>query len=80
MKIDAGRLLGLLRQAPMVSPSVGVAICRDPGDNKFLEAALAAKAEYIVTGDKDLRDLGEYEGVKIRFPAEFLTEIGGQAP
>ncbi len=79
-KIDASRLLDILRRAPVVSPSVAVAVCRDPDDDKFLEAALAAKAEYVVTGDKDLRDLDEYERVKIRFPAEFLTEIGGQAP
>ena len=35
---------------------------RDPDDNKFLEAALAGKADYVVTGDKDLRDL---EGQRI---------------
>lgn len=60
----------------MVSPTNPVMVCRDPDDNKFLEAAIAAEAEYIVTGDKDLRDLDEYEGVKIRFPAEFLRELG----
>lgn len=52
-------------------------VCRDPDDNKFLEAALAAKAEYLVTGDKDLREIGEYEGIKIRFPTEFLRELAG---
>lgn len=35
------------------------------------------KAQYLVTGDKDLRDIGEYKGVKIGFPPEFLAEIGG---
>lgn len=49
---------------------------RDPDDNKFLEAALAGRTEYVVTGDKDLRDLEECEGVKIRFPEEFLRELG----
>ena len=42
--------------------------CRDPDDNKFLEAAVAVGAEYVVTSDKDLRDLGEYEGMKIEDP------------
>jgi predicted nucleic acid-binding protein len=48
-------------------PDLGFAVsaCRDPDDNKFLEATVAARAEYVVTSDKDLRDLGEYEGVKI---------------
>lgn len=27
-------------------------ICKDPDDDKFLEAALAARAEYVVSGDK----------------------------
>ncbi len=77
-KLDADRLVELLRQAPVVFPTKKVTVCRDPDDDKFLEAALAAKAEYLVTGDKDLRDIGEYEGVKIRFPAEFLRELGGE--
>jgi len=74
-KVDAERIVSLLRQAPMISPAVKVTVCRDPDDNKFLEAAVAAKATYVVTGDKDLRAIGEYEGVKIRYPAEFLREI-----
>ncbi len=76
-KLDAQRLVELLRRAPLVSPTVAVTICRDPDDNKFLEAAIAAGAEYVVTGDKDLRSLGAYQGVKIRFPAEFLRDLEG---
>lgn len=78
-KLDADRLVELLRKAPVVFPTETVTVCRDPDDDKFLEAALAAKAEYLVTGDKDLRDIGEYKSVKIRFPAEFLRELGGEA-
>lgn len=73
--VDADRLISVLRRARRVFPTIPVRVCRDPDDNKFLEAALAAKAEYLVTGDKDLRTLGEYEGIKIRYPAEFLREI-----
>ncbi len=51
-----------------------VTASRDPDDDKFLEAAIAGKADYLVTGDKDLRDIGEYEGIKIRYPEEFLAE------
>ncbi len=76
-KVDADRLVELLRQAPVVFPSEKVTVCRDPDDNKFWEAALAAKAEYLVTGDKDLRQIGEDEGIKIRFPTEFLRELAG---
>lgn len=74
-KLGAQRLVELLKCAPLVSPTVAVTVCRDPDDNKFLEAAIAASAEYIVTGDKDLRSLDIYQGVKIRFPAEFLRDL-----
>jgi putative PIN family toxin of toxin-antitoxin system len=36
-----------------VRPRVPVTVCRDPEDNMILEAALAGKAEYIVTSDSD---------------------------
>jgi len=73
--IDADQMIALLRQAPLVAPTVTVTVCRDPDDNKFLEAALAARADYLITGDKDLRALDGYEGLKIRFPTEFLEEL-----
>jgi uncharacterized protein len=40
-------------------------IKEDPPDNRILECAAVARSEYIVTWDKDLLRLGEYEGVKI---------------
>ncbi len=74
-RLEADRLVELLRQAPVVFPTERVTVCRDPDDNKFLEAAVAAGAGFLVTGDKDMRDIAEYEGVKIRFPSEFLREL-----
>ena len=38
-------------------PSVRVTDCRDPNDDKYLEPALAAGAEIIVSSDSDLRVL-----------------------
>lgn len=38
-------------------PSRGVS-CRDPEDEKFLACASAASADFIVSGDKDLCDMG----------------------
>ncbi len=40
-------------------------ICRDPDDDKFLACAVSAKADFIVTGDKDLLEIGRYGSVKI---------------
>lgn len=46
-------------------------ICRDPGDEPYLQTALAGRAECIVTGDADLLTLGEVEGIAILAPSEF---------
>jgi putative PIN family toxin of toxin-antitoxin system len=45
---------------------------RDPKDNKFLELAKTVGADYLITGDKDLLVLKEFEGCKILKPSEFL--------
>lgn len=48
----------------------------DPDDEKILEAALAAEADYIVSGDKKhLLVLKEYEGIPILSPGEFLRRL-----
>ena len=48
------------------------AIDADPDDNKFIECAVAAKAGYIVSGDKHLLDLKDYRGIQIMKAAQFL--------
>jgi putative PIN family toxin of toxin-antitoxin system len=50
-------------------------VVRDPTDNRILECALAAQAEYLVTGDRDLLALGSYEAIAIVTPGEFLRRI-----
>jgi hypothetical protein len=49
--------------------------CRDPGDDKFLETALAGQAECIVTGDQDLLVLDPFQGIPIVTAAGFLTRV-----
>jgi predicted nucleic acid-binding protein len=44
----------------------------DPGDDKYIECAVALKAEFLITGDKALKALREYMGIKILSPQEFL--------
>ncbi|MBL7081296.1 MAG: putative toxin-antitoxin system toxin component, PIN family [Candidatus Omnitrophica bacterium] len=48
------------------------AIKEDSSDNKFLECAVESCADYIVTGDKHLRRLNEFEGIKIVNARKFL--------
>ena len=50
-----------------------VDVCRDPDDNVILSLALDGKADYIVSGDKDLLDLSSFREIPIIKPAEFLS-------
>lgn len=47
----------------------------DPGDNKFLDCAVRAEADYIISGDKHLKNLKEFEGIKILSPTSFLKKL-----
>jgi len=44
----------------------------DPGDNKFIECAVECKANYIISGDRHLLNLKEYEGIKLIKSSDFL--------
>lgn len=50
--------------------------CRDPFDRPFLELALAAKADALLTGDKDLLALAAAFAVPILAPAAFRERFG----
>ena len=68
------RFLDLLRTSSLwFEPSVNVADCRDPKDNKYLELALASGAETIVSSDNDLIVLHPWRGVKILSAADYLA-------
>ena len=54
--------------------TVPIHVCRDPRDDKFLEAAVHGGADLIVTGDRDLLALDPFEGIRIVTPAAFLEE------
>ncbi|KKU28722.1 MAG: Toxin-antitoxin system toxin component, PIN family [Candidatus Amesbacteria bacterium GW2011_GWA2_47_11b] len=56
----------------IVRPRKVLSAVRDVGDNKVLEGAVEGECEYIVTGDEDLLILGNYKGIKIVTPAEFM--------
>jgi putative PIN family toxin of toxin-antitoxin system len=50
-------------------------VSRDPKDDKFLATARAGDAAYLISEDKDLLDLGEYEGTLILSVAAFLLRL-----
>ena len=68
------RVLEILRHAAIwFEPTVRVTDCRDPKDNKYLELALAAGGETIVSSDDDLLVLDPWRGVRIMRPADYLA-------
>lgn len=60
---------------PVVAGPLAIRI-PDPDDQPFLEIALAAGAEALVTGNKKHFPKGEYRRVKIVSPLEFLAQWG----
>ena len=44
----------------------------DPDDDKFIECAVALKAEVIISGDRALTGIKNYMGIRIVTPKEFL--------
>jgi len=50
-------------------------VCRDPYDDMFLAVAVTAHAAWIVTGDKDLLELGGYGAASIVTPQEFILKL-----
>ena len=60
----------LVASVPLPAP-----VSRDPDDDHVIAAAVAAQAEWIVTGDRDLLVLGSYEGIAIITPAQALRAL-----
>lgn len=73
------RLLAEVRQLTQVldPPPLAQPVCRDPDDDKVLALALAARVELIVSGDRDLLVLQQFEGMPIVDPAQALQRVGG---
>ncbi len=59
-----------------VEPNEKLNLCRDPKDDKFLELALAANADSLITRDHDLLALDPFEGVRILEPQALIEQQG----
>ncbi len=60
-----------------VQPQTRLAVITNKdADNRILECAVEAEADYIVSGDKrHILPLKEFQGIKILSPAEFLSSF-----
>ena len=71
---EARATLALVTES--VKPRVILDVVKDdPDDNKILECAQSAGSEYIVTGDKDLLRLRQYDGMPIITVSHFLRQF-----
>lgn len=50
----------------------------DPEDDKFVDCALAAKADYLITNDHHMLKLGEIDDIEVLRPTEFVRRLEGK--
>lgn len=76
--INRNLLSPLIKAMEIIEPITQVKMSRDPDDDKFLGCAKDAHALYIVSGDKDLLVLEQFENIQIvtakEFCEKYLTE------
>jgi putative PIN family toxin of toxin-antitoxin system len=56
----------------LVEPNRELSVLSDEADNRVLECAVTGQADLLVTGDREVLSLGEYEGVQIVTLREYL--------
>lgn len=63
----------LIDIAFIVSGNIDVQVVKaDPEDDKFIGTALEGRADYIVSGDKPLLNIKEYQSIKVVSPIDFV--------
>lgn len=69
-------VLTLTHQGDCVAGKVVLkGVAPDPGDDKVISCAVEAQADFIVTGDKRLQQLGEYQGIRIINAESFIRVL-----
>ena len=74
---DIREYIETFREKAIITPDLYQTdrITKDPTDNKFLACALEAKADYVVSGDKHLREIKHFHGVKIIDVKGFVERV-----
>jgi putative PIN family toxin of toxin-antitoxin system len=72
-------LMALLREAELIEIGEQVTDCRDPKDNKFLELAVAGRADFIISGDDDLLMLNPFRNISVLKPEAFLKRLSSES-
>ena len=63
---------GSVSRSLQKTPKIKI-IENDPDDDKFIECAIALKADAVITGDKEILFIKEYMGIRILTPEKFLA-------
>jgi putative PIN family toxin of toxin-antitoxin system len=70
-------LAALLSQAEVVGGDLRLpGVSRDPKDDPLVACAVEGAADYLVSGDEDLLDLGTHENTRVVTPREFVEILG----
>jgi uncharacterized protein len=75
---ELGGLLELFRKqfnCCFVTKPVRLRVCKDPDDDKFIEAAVSLHAKYIISGDNHLKSLTSYADIMILSPRDFIEKV-----
>lgn len=66
-------IAAFVSNATIVIPQKRLTLCRDVKDNMVLECCLAAKADFLITGDKDLLEIEDLPfNLEIMSPRGFM--------
>jgi hypothetical protein len=70
-------VLTLIHKSNCVSRELALKnVAPDPGDDKIISCAIEGEAQFIVTGDKALQEVKEYQCVKIISAQQFISVLG----
>jgi putative PIN family toxin of toxin-antitoxin system len=76
ISVDEGQeLIDLLRQAAVILPTIAEmipAVVRDPKDDYLIAQALLGNADVLISRDKDLLSLEQFEHVQMLSPFQFV--------
>ena len=66
------------RNLKIVKPFKRLDVVSDPEDNKLFESAAAANADYLISNDREVLDIGEFRKASVVTPSEFWSKYDNQ--
>jgi putative PIN family toxin of toxin-antitoxin system len=74
LRVDPGLWFeDIVMRADLVSGELDLSgICADPDDDKYIAAAIEGRAAFVVSGDRKLPAVREYQGVRVVSPRVIL--------